>query len=48
METKKEKYGDEHYNNTEQRKETCLKKYGYEHILQSPYYQEVMKQNYKN
>ena len=30
-ETKKEKYGDEFYQNIEKRKNTCLKKYGVEH-----------------
>ena len=34
-ETKKEKYNDENFTNRQKSKETCIKKYGVEHVLQS-------------
>ena len=37
--TKKEKYGDENYNNREKAKETCLEKYDKEHHMQ---YNEIL------
>ena len=39
-ETKKEKYGDENFNNIEQHKATNLTKYGVEFVLQDPYFHE--------
>lgn len=52
--TKKEKWGDENYNNRDKAKETCLKNYGCEYITQSNYWKEelekslIKKYNVKN
>jgi len=41
---KKERYGDEYYNNPEKNKQTCLEHFGVEHSLQSKEIQEKFKQ----
>lgn len=42
--TKEKRYADKHYNNNEQRKQTCLERYGNEYYFKS----EQFKQQYKN
>lgn len=45
--TKLDKYGDENYNNRTKFKETCLKEYGFENPMQSPYISAKSKKKYK-
>lgn len=42
--TKKEKYGDENYNNSDKVKQTCLERYGVDNVMKSKEIQEKSKQ----